>query len=93
MRKYGINYLGIEEYLHDIREALWRYGISVDDSFRYTECLAWYTNTGRASTGFLKHLVNTKPYRIARVLLRVKADTAAYDAIITEVSKKTGFTK
>lgn len=91
MAKYGIGYLDIERYLFDVEKVLWRYRFSVDTAHRYVDALYWYVNTGRASAGFLRKMVETKPFIIARVLLRTDANTGNYDRVIDAIKGKIGF--
>ena len=75
-----MSYTTVDNYLWEVtRYIMTRKG--VDESVRMTDPLTWYVNTGRASAGFLKRLVDTKPYIIARLLMK----GGSYDEAIARV--------
>ena len=56
-----------------------KYGCDAAD--REISPLAWYINTGRASVPFLKALIASKPFMVARILHKGGSD----DEIISRV--------
>ena len=52
-----------------------------DQANRYLDPLSWYINTGRASTEFLRRLLATKPYLIARRLMK----GGTYDEVLKRI--------
>ena len=90
MKTYSISPTGMDEYLHDVRMTLVRYGNSFDMSGLYLEPLAHQIRTGRASAAFLRKLTQTKPFRTARVLLRSGANTADYGEVSRQICKLIG---
>jgi hypothetical protein len=62
-----------------------RYGI--DQAERDLAPLAWYINTGRASTDFIKLLSQAKPFMVARRL----HDGGSYDEVIRRVKRYIGY--
>lgn len=70
-----------------IDEALWdieSYIMSregVDAAYRLMSPLNWYVETGRASTQFLRWLVNVKPFIAARILMKGGTDQNVIDAL------------
>lgn len=91
MKHYSISYTGIDEYLHDVLMTLVRYGNSNSMSGLYVEPLAHYIRTGRASATFLRKLTETKPFRVARVLLKSGAATADYNVVMRQVYDLIGY--
>ena len=63
-----------------------KYGCTAAD--REIAPLIWYINTGRASTPFLKKLINAKPFMIARKLHMGGSDAE----IIQRIKSYIGFT-
>ena len=61
------------------RNLMQKYGCDVAAGEMYP--LLWYVNTGRASTEFLKRLINAKPFMIARILHRGGADAEIINRI------------
>jgi len=55
-----------------LRESMNRYG--VDQAYRDIALLTWYINTGRASVEFLRNLIESKAYLIARRLHKGGSD-------------------
>ena len=91
MKKYSIGYLGTDQYLHDVRMAIVRYGNSYSMSGLYVEPLDHYIRTGRASATFLRKLTETKPFRVARVLLKSGAATADYNVVMRQIYDLIGY--
>lgn len=91
MKHYSISYPGIDEYLHDVRMTLVRYGNSFSMSGLYVEPLDHYIRTGRASATFLRKLTQTKPFKTARVLLRSEANHANYDTVMRQIYDLIGY--
>ena len=61
----------LDEKMHNIRMYLWeKYGSLLGDSYFYP--LEWYVSTGRASTEFLKKLIDSKLLSSAGSLPRVE---------------------
>lgn len=62
---------------------LWeKYGGLQGDNYFYP--LEWYVSTGRASTEFLKKLIDSKPFIIGRIL----AKGGSYEEAIANVKRK-----
>ena len=64
---------------HIQREAMQRHGC--DQAERDMQPLLWYINTGRASTEFLRLLMNTRPVLVARDLHK----GGSYEEVINRV--------
>ena len=63
-----ISRTNIDKYLWEVKRSLMnKYGVDASD--RMMDPLVWYIQTGRASTDFLRKLLNKKPYVIARKLV------------------------
>ena len=63
-----VSQTNIDNFLWDVKSSLMKkYG--VDAAERMIDPLVWYVSTGRASSEFLRKLINTKPYVIARKLV------------------------
>lgn len=78
-----MSYITVDNYIWQVaRYIADRKG--VDAGIRATDPLAWYVNTGRASAGFLERLVDTKPYIIARLLMK----GGSYDEAIARLRAK-----
>lgn len=77
MKNYTISSTGIIDYVWDVRTALRRYG-DTDQAERDLAPLVYYINTGRASCRFLRLLLETKPFLVAR---RLHAGGSVNDAI------------
>lgn len=70
----------IDEALWDIESYIMnRKGVDV--SHRLMSPLNWYVETGRASTQFLRWLVNVKPFVAARILMKGGTDRDVIDAL------------
>ena len=77
----------IDDCIWKIQKVLMtKYGCTAAD--REIAPLIWYINTGRASTLFLKSLIDAKPFMIARKLHMGGSDTE----IIERVKTYIGFT-
>jgi len=64
----AVSQTNIDNFLWDVKSSLMKkYG--VDAAERMIDPLVWYVSTGRASGEFLRKLINTKPYIIARKLV------------------------
>lgn len=78
--KYSISSTGIDSYLWDTTHYLMeRYG--VDAAERMVSPLRYYLDTGRGSVPFLRLLLGTKPFIIARILAKGGADADIIMAI------------
>lgn len=64
---------------HIQREDMMRHGCT--EAERDMQPLAWYINTGRASTEFLRRLMNTSPCMIARDLHK----GGSYEEVINRI--------
>ena len=81
-----VNKNSIDNCLWNIQKILMKkYGCTAAD--REIAPLIWYINTGRASTPFLKKLINAKPFMIARKLHMDGSDVE----IINRVKAYIGF--
>lgn len=75
-----ISATSIDDAMWKIRQALVeRYGTSVAE--REFSPLAYYVDTGRASTIFLRKLINANPTMVARVLHRGGSDAQVISGI------------
>ena len=79
--------LKVEDYIFQV----WQYiakreGTMMAD--KLISPIAWYINTGRASTDFIRKLLETKYFVIARLLM--KYGITADDTVIHEVKHKIG---
>ena len=75
----------IDEYLHSV----WRVLAVLDgcrEADRRFSPLKRYVSTGRASTPFLKALINKPPHRIAELLRAEGSDDSIVGSIKEEVS-------
>ena len=68
---------------HIFRELFKRYGIAAAE--REIAPLNWYIDTGRASVPFLRALINSKPFMIARRLHAGGSDEEVLDRIKTYI--------
>ena len=76
----------INDCIWEIQKILMKkYGCTAAD--REIAPLIWYINTGRASTPFLKKLIDAKPFMVARRLHAGGSDTE----IINRVKAYIGF--
>lgn len=83
MKKYSFSASGISEYIEDLRLYIAsKECFNTADRMIYP--LVYYVNTGRASTDFLKQLLNTKFYLIYATLRKEKST----DEIIKLLKKK-----
>ena len=76
----------IDDYIWNVKKCLMKkYGTMAAD--RDISPLLWYINTGRAPITFLKTLIDTKPFMIARRLHAGGSDAE----IIDRIKKYIGF--
>ena len=73
----------IDTYLWGVRRYV-RNKLGIDAGDRAMYPLMWYINTGRASTDFLKRLLNTKEFVIGRILI----GGGNYDEVIRKIKSK-----
>ena len=77
----------IDEYLYSIERILMQsYG--VDQARRYMMPLHWYIYTSRASATFLRLLLDSKPFVIARVLAKGGSDENVIDNVCKKIKYK-----
>lgn len=80
-----VNYTTITDYLEEVQEKLTnKYGRL--EAGRMISPLNWYISTGRASTDFLKALINAAPATTAAVRRRLER-LDSYDDTISAVCK------
>lgn len=60
----------LDEYIFNVRRALWKKTGSMDAGDALAYPLAWYIRTGRASVMFLELLAQKSPVRVANNLLK-----------------------
>lgn len=73
----------LDEKMHNIRMYLWeKYGSLQGDNYFYP--LEWYVNTGRASTEFIRKLIDSKHFVIGRIL----AKGGSYDEAVLNLKHK-----
>lgn len=83
--EYKFSSTGIENYISDLKLYIsQREDIKTADRMIFP--LVYYINTGRASTDFIKNLLNMKFYSIYTVLRKQKSD----NEIIQLLKKKVG---
>lgn len=76
----------IDSTLYAIRKSLMsKHG--VDGSTKIIDPLIWYISSGRASTVFLRNLIEAKPFMVGRVL----AKGGSYDEVIRNIKKYIGY--
>lgn len=67
MKTYSLSATGIIDYVYDVKTSLERqYGSRAAEV--EVDPLVFYINTGRASCEFLRRLLETKPFLVARRL-------------------------
>ena len=59
----------VDEYIWNVRMYLWK-KCGMRETDRIIDPLVYYVGTGRASTSFLKALLEIKPYIVGRHLLK-----------------------
>jgi len=74
-----------EDYLWDVRMALYKRCWSSNKADALLSPLTWYIGTGRASMDFIRALVAVRPYYIACVLMKGGSDTAAVERVKARV--------
>lgn len=75
--------LNVEKYLMN------KYGVDAARDLTYP--LAWYIETGRASSEFLRLLLQCKPFVIGRVLAAVLTRGGSMNDVINDIKKKIDF--
>ena len=81
MKTISISYNAVDECLWQIRMRLYQSGACWDEADCEIAPLAWYVNTGRASTEFLRALVTARPFMVARRL----HEGGSYDEVIGRI--------
>lgn len=71
--EYKFSSTGIENYISDLKLYISKKE-NIKTADRMTFPLIYYINTGRASTDFIKNLLNMKFYSIYTVLRKQKSD-------------------
>lgn len=80
MEKYPFSENGIRFFLADIFRSAWK--ISGNEAAaRSTDAVAWYVNTGRASSEFVRAMLKHRPSTIARRCLIGGSDQEIIDRI------------
>lgn len=75
-----VNKNSIDDYIWKIQKILMeKYGTMAAD--REIAPLVWYIETGRASTPFLRKLIDAKPFMIARKLHMGGSDAEIIDRV------------
>ena len=84
-KQVSISYEVVDRVVWEIqRHLMWQYG--TDQAVVDISPLTWYINTGRASTDFLRALVQAKPFMIARRLHK----GGSHDEVIARIKKFLG---
>lgn len=79
-----ISRTAIDDYLWRVTMYLAkRHGL--DSAYRMVSPLEWYINTGRASVGFLRCLLETRAYLVGRVLAKGGSDDSIIDAVMSRI--------
>ena len=71
----------MEKYLWDVEAAIIRHGHSLSETSILIDPLVWYVSTGRASAEWCNHLMEMKPFVIARILEKGGSYNEAVDRL------------
>lgn len=88
MKTYGISWYHIDEYLWDTQKSMWK-KVCMAESTQAMNALRWYIDTGRASSAFLKKMIQVKPYVLGRYLLKIQNNSD--ERIIELIKQKIGY--
>ena len=88
MKTYTINVYSIDEYLWDVQKSMWK-TLTMNETSVAIDPLKYYVKTGRASTAFLRKLIQVKPYVMARYLIKIRNNSV--DHAIELIKQKVGY--
>lgn len=81
----------IDNTIIDIEKKMWK-KCSINTSFACIAPLTWYIDTGRATTDFLKILINTDERQKSTIANRlIKARCGDYNKIINDICNYLGY--
>lgn len=75
----------IDNYIFDTRKTLWKLCGGMDAGDRAAYPLVWYIKTGRASSGFIRKLLSTRAFVIARILSKPNSVDGTINAICRKI--------
>lgn len=75
MNKYSVSRSGIDAFLWDVNRAVYKHECDTRKTENVVAALAWYVNTGRASSDFLRQLFTFSPRVIANSLMKGGSDS------------------
>ena len=87
----NVSFCNIDNAVHDIKSKMYKKH-SVDDVERYIAPLIYYINTGRASTDFLRILVNLTERQKSTIANKLIKNYGNTENAINSICKYVGFT-
>ena len=86
----NVSFCNIDNAVHDIKTKMYK-KYSVDDAERYIAPLIYYINTGRASTDFLRILVNLTERQKSTIANKLIKNYNNTENAINSICKYVGF--
>lgn len=82
----------IDNVIYEIKSKMYK-KYSIDESERFISPLIYYINTGRASTGFLKMLVNLTERQKSTIASKLVKNYGNTENAINSICQYIGFTR